>query len=279
MQFALMLEPQEGSTYRGLRDLAQRAEAAGFDAFFRSDHWLSLEGQFGRPATDAWTTLAGLARETHTIRLGTLVSPMTFRLPVALAKIAATADEMSDGRVEVGMGAGWYGAEHERLGIPFPPIDERFDRLEEALQVVRGLWTEAAFTFSGRFYQLRDAICEPKPVQRPCPPVIVGGLGRRRTVELAARYADELNLDTLGPDASRAAFDRLDTMCASIGREPSTMRRSVMVPWPAGTVEEQVRLIAAYEAAGAQRLYLNVGRGPEDPESLARFGRDVIAAR
>ncbi len=279
MQFALMLEPQEGSTYRGLLDLAQRAEAAGFDGFFRSDHWLSLEGQFEQPATDAWTTLAGIARETTTIRIGTLVSPMTFRLPVALAKIAATVDEMSDGRVEVGMGAGWYDAEHEQFGIPYPPIVERFDRLEEALQIVRGLWTETPFTFRGQFYEVRDAICQPKPVQRPHPPIIVGGLGKRRTVELAARYADELNIDTLGPDGSREAFDRLDTVCASIGRDPATVRRSVMVPWPDGTVEEQVRLIAAYEAAGAQRLYLNVGPGPDDPESLARFGRDVIAAR
>ncbi len=279
MRYALMLEPQEGTTYRALRAHAVLAESAGFEAFFRSDHWLSLEGAPERPATDAWTTLAGLARETHTIRLGTLVSPVTFRLPVALAKIVASVDEMSDGRVELGMGAGWSIPEHERFGIPFPALGERLDRLEEAIQVVSGLWTETPLTFHGRFYQLRDAICEPKPVQRPRPPIIVGGVGRRRTVELAARLADELNLDMLEPGASREAFARLDVACEAGDRDPQAVTRSVMIPWPTGSVEEQRERVAAYAEAGVQRLYLNVGPGLADLAELERFGRDVISGR
>jgi F420-dependent oxidoreductase-like protein len=279
MQFALMLEPQEGTPYRELRELAVRAEAAGFDALFRSDHWLSLEGSPSRPASDAWTTIAGLARETRTIRLGTLVSPITFRLPVGLAKIVATVDEMSEGRVEVGIGAGWHRPEHESFGIPFPPMGERFDRLDEYIQVVKALWTEPRATFDGRFYALRDAICQPKPVQRPHPTLIVGGLGRRRTVDLAARHADELNLDMLEPAACIEAYARLDAACAAAGRDPGTVRRSVMIPWPAGPAEDQRAAIASYERAGAQRLYLNVGAGPSDPETVSRFGREVIGAR
>jgi len=276
MRFALMTEPQEGLTYEALLEMAQEAEAAGFEAFFRSDHWLSLEGVEERAATDAWTTMAGLARETRSIRLGTLVSPITFRLPIAIAKVAATVDQMSGGRVELGLGAGWSEGEHERFGIPFPPIAERFDRLAEVIQIVRGLWTEPRFSFSGLHYQVRDAACEPKPLQQPHPPIIVGGYGRPRTLALAARYASELNLDTPEPEACSAIFPRLDDACRIVGRDHRDIVRSVMIPWPAGSPDAQIARIAAYAAVGVERIYLNVGTGPAERGTITAFAREVL---
>lgn len=278
MRFALMTEPQEGSTYEALLEMAQEAEAAGFEAFFRSDHWLSIEDAEERAATDAWTTIAGLARETRSIRLGTLVSPITFRLPVAIAKIAATVDQMSGGRVELGLGAGWFDAEHERFGIPFPPIAERFDRLAEVLQIVRGLWTEPRFSFSGDHYQVRGAACEPKPLQQPHPPIIVGGYGKPRTLALAASHATELNLDTPEPDACPAIFRQLDEACRIVGRDRRDVVRSAMVPWPAGSPDEHIARITAYAAVGVERIYFNVGTGPAGRDAISAFGREVIPA-
>lgn len=278
MRFALMVEPQEGMDYRQLLGLALRAEAAGFEAFFRSDHWLSLEGAYERPATDAWTTLAGLARDTSAIRLGTLVSPVTFRHPVALAKIVATADEMSEGRVELGMGAGWSDPEHLRFGLPYPPMPERFDMLEEQLAIVTGLWTQRSLSFEGPHYRLDNAICEPKPVQRPHPPLIVGGYGKPRTVRIAAAWADELNLDMPQPADCARVFARLDEECAALGRDPASVARSAMIPWPVGSSAEWRRVIDSFGAAGVQRLYMNVGVGLADASELDRVGRDMIAA-
>ena len=277
MRYALMVEPQEGMTYTAQLELALAAEAAGFEAFFRSDHWLSLEGEEERPATDAWAVLAGLARETRSIRLGTLVSPITFRLPAAIAKIVATVDEMSGGRVELGLGAGWHDPEHERFGIPYPPLGERFERLGETLEIVLGLWTRPRFTFAGRHYAIRDAACEPKPVQRPHPPLIVGGYGKPKTVALAARYATELNLDSPVPDACPPILARLDEACRAIGRDPATVVRSAMIPWPEGSPEAQAALVNAYQAAGLGRLYLNVGAGTVDRAAITAFGRAVVA--
>jgi F420-dependent oxidoreductase-like protein len=271
-----MAEPQEGMGYGQLLDLARRAEAAGFEAFFRSDHWLSLEGAFERPATDAWTTLAGLARETTSIRLGTLVSPVTFRHPVALAKIVATADEMSAGRIELGLGAGWHDPEHLRFGLPYPAMPERFDMLEEELAIIRGLWTTASFNFDGHHYRLRDAVCEPKPVQRPHPPIIVGGYGKPRTVRIAARLADELNLDSPEPADCARVFGRLDEECRTIDRVPTSIAHSAMIPWPAGPRETWRRRVSAYAAAGVDRLYLNVATGLRDLGDVERFGQQVI---
>jgi alkanesulfonate monooxygenase len=263
-------------------DLARAAEAAGFEAFVRSDHWLSLEGRWDRPASDAWTTLAGLARDTVRIRLGTMVSPVTFRHPVALAKIVATVDEMSGGRVELGLGAGWYEPEHERFGLPNPPRAERFELLEEQLQVLLGLWLEPSFSFQGRHYQLHDAVCEPKPIQHPHPPVVVGGYGKPRLLGLAARYATELNLDSPTPETCREVFSRLDEACRAVGREPAMVRRSAMLMWnvadaarPAAQQRDRMR---AYGDVGVQRMVLNVWPGPGDPAMIERFGKDVIAA-
>lgn len=282
MRFAFMVDPQEGLPYTRMLELAQAAEQAGFEAFVRSDHWLSLKGDWSAHATDAWTTLAGLARETTRIRLGTMVSPVTFRLPIALAKVVATVDEMSDGRVDLGIGAGWYDPEHERFGIPYPPMGERFKMLEEQLQILIGLWTRPRFSFDGRLYRLRDAICEPKPVQRPHPPIVVGGYGRARIVRLAATYGDELNLDNPTPESCEEVFGRLDNACRAAGREPGTVRRSAMLAWDGPVASapprEQRELFARYATVGVQRIVLDGWPGPSTPESIALLGREVLPA-
>ena len=282
MRFAFMVDPQEGLTYSRMLALAQAAESAGFEAFVRSDHWLSLQGDWTAHATDAWTTLAGLARETSRIRLGTMVSPITFRLPIGLAKAVATVDEMSGGRVDLGIGAGWYDPEHERFGIPYPPMGVRFEMLEEQLQILVGLWTQPRFTFAGRHYQLRDAICEPKPVQRPHPPIVVGGYGKPKLLALAARHADELNLDNPSPERAREIFAELDEKCRAAGREPAAVRRSVMLAWDgpsaAAKPEDQRRLFEAYEAVGVDRMVLDGWPGPATPDSIELLGREVVAA-
>ncbi|MDP9483416.1 MAG: LLM class F420-dependent oxidoreductase [Chloroflexota bacterium] len=230
MRYALMIEAQQGLSYAELLAIAQRAEAAGFEALFRSDHYESFPGPAGRPTTDAWTVLAGLARETTTIRLGVLVSPVTFRLPGNLAKIVATVDEMSGGRVELGIGAGWNEDEHRRHGFPFPPIKERADMLEEQLAVVHGLWEEPdGWSFEGRHYRVEDAIFYPKPVQRPRVPILVGGSGSPRSLRLAARYADEFNITSADAATVAEKMGELDAACQAIGRDPRTIRRSAMV--------------------------------------------------
>ena len=198
MLLRIFTEPQQGASYDTLLTVAQAAESLGFDAFFRSDHYLSMGSASGLPGpSDAWTTLAGLARDTSTIRLGTLVSSATFRWPGPLAITVAGVDAMSGGRVELGLGAGWYEAEHTAYGIPFPPVVERFERLEEQLALITGLWATpdgATFTLEGTHYQIVDSPALPKPVQRPGPPIIVGGHGAKRTPRLAATYAAEFNL-------------------------------------------------------------------------------------
>ena len=200
MRLRIFTEPQQGASYATLRRVATTAEALGFDAFFRSDHLMKMGPGDGLPGpTDSWATLAGLAAETSRIRLGTLVTAATFRLPGPLAIAVAQVDDMSGGRVELGIGAGWYEAEHRAYGVPFPPLKERFDRLEEQLAIITGLWETPLgekFCFDGTYYQVTDSPALPKPVQRPRPPVIIGGGGPRRTPALAARYADEFNANS-----------------------------------------------------------------------------------
>jgi F420-dependent oxidoreductase-like protein len=282
MRFAFMVDPQEGLPYERMLELAQAAESAGFESFLRSDHWLSLQGDWTAHATDAWTTLAGLARETTRIRLGTLVSPITFRHPVALAKAVAGVDEMSHGRVELGIGAGWYEPEHLRFGIPYPPMPVRFEMLEEQLRILIGLWTEASFNFEGEHFSLRDAVCEPKPVQRPHPPIVVGGYGKPKLVRLAAAYADELNLDNPSPDTCREVFARLDEACRQVNRDPATIRRSAMLDWSGAaaraTSEEQRRMLSTYAQAGVEKIVLDAWPGPADTRAIEVLGREVVAA-
>jgi F420-dependent oxidoreductase-like protein len=278
----IFIEPQQGASYDQQLRLARATEDAGYDAFFRSDHYLAMSGD-GRPGpTDAWVTLAGLARETARLRLGTMVTAATFRLPGPLAISVAQVDAMSGGRVELGLGAGWFEGEHTAYGIPFPPVGERFDRLEEQLAIVTGLWSATGpFSYQGRHYRLVDSPALPKPVQSPLP-VIVGGAGRKRTPALAARYAAEFNvpfrpstevreLYGLVREASTAAgrtgpmvFSAAQTVCcgkdeaeyrrraAAISRDPDQLRARGV----AGTVAEVVDAIGAYQAAGATRMYL-----------------------
>ena len=229
MRFAIMLEPQQGLSYADQLAVARQAEAAGFEAFFRSDHYQSFPGPDTLPTTDAWTVLAGLARETSTIRLGTLVSPVTYRLPGPFAKAVTTVDEMSAGRVEVGFGTGWHEQEHARYGVPFPPIAERADMLEEALTIVRGLWEEPdGWSYAGAHWTITDSLFRAKPVQQPRPRILVGGSGSARGVRIAARYADEFNITDTKPESIRSRYAALDEACRAIGRDPGSITRSAM---------------------------------------------------
>ncbi|MCU1624744.1 MAG: class F420-dependent oxidoreductase [Frankiales bacterium] len=279
MDVRIFTEPQQGATYDDLLRVARTTEECGFDAFFRSDHYLTMGGD-GRPGpTDAWTTLAGLARETTRIRLGTLVTAGTFRLPGPLAVAVAQVDQMSGGRVELGLGTGWYDAEHTAFGIAFPPLGERFERLEEQLQILRGLWeSDGPFSFAGKHYQLTDNPGLVTPAQQRLP-VIIGGFGAKRTPRLAATYADEFNVPFHDLPETAAAFDRVravssralvysaaQVVCVgaddgevarrakAIGRDPDKIRGEGL----AGTPAEVVEKIAGFAEAGATRIYLQV---------------------
>lgn len=231
MRFALMLEPQQGLSYAEQSRIALLAEELGFEALFRSDHYQSFPGPAGLPTTDAWAVLAGLARDTTRIRLGALVSPVTFRLPGNFAKVTATVQEMSGGRLEVGLGAGWNADEHRQYGFPFPPIGDRADMLEEQVQIVRGLWEEPdGWSFSGRHYSIDGALFAPRPaVVGGRPPIIIGGSGSPRSYRIAARWADEFNLTSSDPGEAAEKFRALDAACVAIGRDPGTIVRSAMV--------------------------------------------------
>ena len=231
MRYALMTEPQQGLGYDEILALARAAEKAGLESFFRSDHYASFPGEAGLPTTDAWATLAGLARDTSRIGLGSLVSPVTFRIPGQFAKMVATVDEMSGGRVEVGMGAGWNEQEHAELGIAFPPLGERYDMFEEAVAIVHGLWTEPdGWRFDGSHWRVDGSRFRARPARggRRHPPIILGGDGGPRLARLAARYADEFNLTSATPQLAREAFGRMREACVAIGRDPDSLRLSAM---------------------------------------------------
>jgi F420-dependent oxidoreductase-like protein len=227
----IFTEPQQGASYDDLLRVARTAEDAGYDAFFRSDHFLAMGDLSGEPGpTDSWVTLAGLARDTRRIRLGTLVTSATFRLPGPLAVAVAQVDQMSGGRVELGLGTGWFEQEHTAYGIPFPALGERFDRFTEQLEIITGLWRTLPgdrFSFSGVHYRIEDSPALPKPVQQPHPPVIVGGKGPRRTPQLAARFATEVNVAFASMDEVAEQFARVDAACRAIDRDPGELRRSV----------------------------------------------------
>ncbi len=263
MRVCIFTEPHRGATYDDQLRLALAAEDGGFEAFLRADHYQSMSADPGLPGpTDAWITLAGLARETSRIRLGTLVNSVTFRLPGPLAVMVAQVDAMSGGRVELGMGAGWYEREHTSYGIDFPPVGERFDRLDEQLAVITGLWSTPdgdRFSFDGKHYRLLDAPALPKPVQRPGPPVIVGGRGPRRTPELAARYADEFNVPFKSVAETAAAYARVAEACERVGRpadRPLTLSAGIVVAIGRTDAEAQLR---------AAPLHVPSALPPEDP--------------
>jgi alkanesulfonate monooxygenase SsuD/methylene tetrahydromethanopterin reductase-like flavin-dependent oxidoreductase (luciferase family) len=263
MRYALMLEPQQGMSYDDQLAMARKAESHGFDAFFRSDHFASFPGEAGQPTTDAWTVLAGLARETERITLGSLVSPVTFRHPGVLAKVVATVDEMSGGRIEVGVGAGWNDIEHRQLGLDFPPIDRRADLLEDQLAILHGLWGEPdGWSYDGiTGIRIRGALFRPRPVDAPDRPttkvggkrprIIVGSSGSPRSYRLAARYADEYNLSSASPARAAEVRGKLAEACRAISRDPETLARSAMTGVIVGRSEDEVvdrerRLLEAF---------------------------------
>lgn len=263
MRIRIFVEPQQGARYADILAAALRAESLGFDAFFRSDHFLRMGTRMsGLPGpTDAWTTLAGLARDTSTIRLGTLVSSATFRPAGILAIQAAQVDDMSDGRLELGLGTGWFEPEHRALGIPFP--SRRFDLLEEQLEVITGLWNTPAgetYSYAGEFIQVEDSPALPRPVQSPMP-IIVGGNGAQRTPALAARFATEFNLPFPPVADVRAGFDRAVAACERISRDPGTLTHSLAL----------VGLAALDEAEYVARAE-RIGRRPEELRRTAVAG-------
>ena len=274
MRYALMTEPQQGLSYDEILALASTAEGAGLEAFFRSDHYASFPGASGLQTTDAWTTLAGLARETTTIRLGTLVSPVTFRIPGNLAKVIQTADEMSGGRIEAGFGAGWNEAEHAQLGIPFPPLGERYDMLAEELALIHGLWTEPdGWSFEGKHWKAQDARRHGEIARggRRHPHIILGGKGGPRMAELVARYGDEFNLLSASPDDAPAAYGRVRQACKEVGRDPDELTYSAMTGVLVAETEGDLR-------ARVDDLMRALGKGIADGEAwlAERRGRWIM---
>jgi F420-dependent oxidoreductase-like protein len=244
MRFALMTEPQQGLSYDEILAVARAAESAGLEAFFRSDHYASFPGGSGKPTTDAWATLAGLARETSTIRLGVLVSPVTFRIPGNLAKVIQTVDEMSGGRIEAGFGAGWNADEHAQLGIGFPHIGERFDMLAEQMAIIHGLWTEPdGWSYEGEHWQVRGARRHGEIARggRRHPHILLGGKGGPRLAELVARYGDEFNLNSASPEDAPRAYARVRAACERIGRDPDEVVYSAMTGVLVAETEDDLR--------------------------------------
>lgn len=303
MDLRIFTEPQQGATYDTLLGVALAAESLNFGAFFRSDHYLSMGSGPGTPGpTDAWVTLAGLARETSTIRLGTLVNSATFRFPGPLAISVAQVDAMSGGRVELGLGAGWYKAEHDAYGIAFPSLGERFERLEEQLAIVTGLWSATdSFSFAGRHYSLQNSPGLPKPVQAKVP-IIVGGGGPKRTPRLAATYATEFNIAFCSLEKAAEQYVRVQLACESIGRNPTSLalstgqvvvcgrtdaeiaKRAAAIGREVGELRENgfcgspqelVEKLQAWNAEGVHRVYLQI-LDLQDLDHLALIGTDVL---
>ncbi len=276
MRYVLMSEPQQGLSYEEILALARAVESAGIEAYFRSDHYNSFPGPEGRPTTDAWITLAGLARETTRVGLGTLVSPVTFRIPGQLAKQVATVDEMSGGRVELGLGAGWHAEEHAAHGIPFPSLGERYDMLEEDLAIIHGLWTEGdGWSFEGSHWQVRDSAFRPAVARngRPHPPIILGGEGGTRFASLAARYADEVNIVSASPSKVRGAYARVRAACVAIGRDPDELTYSAMT---GVLVAESASDLAARTADQLALTTTDGGGGDAEAWLLERRKRWII---
>ena len=256
MRVALMIEGQEGVTWGQWCALADACEEHGVETLFRSDHYISQTDEDANVAHDAWTTLAALAARTTTLRFGTLVSPATFRLPSLLANAAATVDHVSGGRIELGLGAGWMEREHRAFGFPFPETPVRMEMFAEQLEIVHRLWTEPRVDFHGRHYTLENAPGLPRPVQRPHPPLLVGGSGTRGTAEPAARFADEYNCPFHSPEDFAAVRAKVTRACERAGRDPATMRFSTMTGC----------LIGATRAEALEHARELYGRTPRDLE-------------
>jgi F420-dependent oxidoreductase-like protein len=302
MRFAVMIEGQEDVGWEDWLALARACERLGFEALFRSDHYLSVEGAHDRGSLDAWATVAALAAVTTKVRLGTLVSPATFRHPSVLAKNAVTADHVSGGRIEVGLGTGWSEPEHRAYGFPFPRMRVRMDRFAEQLEIVTRSWQDGAFSFAGEHYAVEDLDARPKPVQSPLP-LIMGGGAMPRGAALAARYAAEYNIVHPTPEEAAEARGRLGQACAAAGRDPATLRFSIMhalligadeselaeraaqlgdldelrASWIAGTPDEVIARLRAYERVGVERVMLQhlLFR---DEAALELFAHEVMPA-
>jgi F420-dependent oxidoreductase-like protein len=285
----VLMEPRHGARYDEILALALATEQAGFEAFFRSDHLMGVDpNDLTYRPTDCWTTLAGLARETATVRLGSLVTAATFRDPGVLATIVASVDEMSGGRVELGLGTGWYEREHAAFGIGFPSTRERFDRLEEQLAVLTGLWDapfgdETGFSFAGEHYRVEANRTPPRPVQRPHPPIVIGGTGPKRTPAIAARYADEFNGALVVGDRDgtllRERFAVFERACEAIGRDPATARRSAVLPVACGSTPAEVQRRAAVMGSELMRSTAAAGSPAEVTDrlcELAEAGADTV---
>jgi F420-dependent oxidoreductase-like protein len=289
MELRIFVEPQQGASYRQQLAVAQLAEQLGFDAFFRSDHYLRMGAGDPLPGpTDSWVTLGAIARETSTIRLGTLVASATFRLPGQLAVAVAQIDDMSDGRIELGLGAGWFDAEHTAYGIPFPTLGQRFDILEEQLEIITGMWNtplDSQYSFEGQHHTIVGSPAIPKPVQPGGPPIVMGGYGPKRTPALAAQYANEFNLPFPPVEIYHSSCDIVRAACEARGRDPESMTYSVaqvlcvgandveiarraqnigrevdelLQNGAAGSPAQVLDKIASFAEAGATRMYLQV---------------------
>ncbi|MCV7285231.1 LLM class F420-dependent oxidoreductase [Mycolicibacterium wolinskyi] len=276
MDFRVFVEPQQGATYSDQLAVAKAAEALGYSAFFRSDHYLAMSGDGLPGPTDSWVTLAGIARETSTVRLGTMVTSATFRYPGPLAIAVAQVDEMSGGRVELGLGAGWFEEEHQAYAIPFPPLGERFDRLTEQLRILTGLWNTPVgetFDFSGTHYTVVNSPALPKPTQTPLP-IIVGGQGAKRTPALAAEFAAEFNVPFVPLDALKTQFERVAAAVAGAGRSPDSMTYSAAFVVCAGRDDAEIAKRAAAINRDVDELRSNspfVGTPAEIVDKLAPF--------
>jgi F420-dependent oxidoreductase-like protein len=315
MRVNLMIEGQEGVTWEQWVALARACEESGLEGLFRSDHYASISPIPERGSLDAWATLSALAAVTSRIRLGTLVSPATFRHPSVLAKVAVTADHVSGGRVEVGLGAGWYADDHTRYGFPFPETRVRMEMLAEQLEIVHRQWHEGPFSFAGRHYTLEDCHAEPKPAQRPHPPLIVGGSAGPQTARLAARWADEYNTTSASPEECARRRGAVAEAWEREGRDPATLRFSLMTgcvvgedradvvrragrvaerrgrsadegqallqetagDWVAGTAEEAVTRLRELEGAGVERVMLQ-HLAHDDVEMVELIGREIVPA-
>jgi F420-dependent oxidoreductase-like protein len=309
MQVCLMLEGQEGETWQDWLTIAKAVEASRLDGLFRSDHYLSMNGP-GATAMDAWATLAGLAARTERIRLGTLVSPVTFRHPSVLANMVSTVDHISNGRVELGIGAGWYDAEHRAFAFEFPPTATRFTVLEEQAEIIHRQWTEDDVSFSGRHYTLEHCTALPKPLQQP-PPMIIGGSGKPRTVGVAVRFGAEYNASVFSTKQCGEIRAALDRECERQGRDPSSLRFSAMAQntivgtssadvarkitqvqrdmgrgtgallaepvsrWFTATTGEAVERLSEWAAAGADRVMLQHQQW-SDLETIALIGEEIL---
>jgi len=241
VRICLMIEGQEGVAWADWVALAEACERLGFDALFRSDHYLSVDGRGERGSLDAWGTVSALSALTSTLRFGTLVSPATFRHPSVLAKAVVTADHISGGRVELGIGTGWLEAEHVAYGFPFPPMGERMAVLSEQLEIIHRQWTEHTFDFTGEHYRISGLDARPKPVQRPHPPLIVGGSAGPRSARLAARWADEYNTVYVTPEQARERRATLDEACRREDRDPATLRFTMMNGFLVGADRDDLR--------------------------------------